>query len=130
MRPIALASRTAPNPSRVLLLGTVATESVEHKSALLKLGVPAWWALIHSQFAEPAATPAVAAPVLVGSGGGKCARSRHRSACSMLQLQETGLPSAKPNLAVKRTPNGRPRSGIMFILASARPAVWCRLPLR
>jgi hypothetical protein len=37
---------------------------------------------------------------------------------------------AKPNLAFKRTPNGRPRNGIMFILAFARPAVWRRLTLR
>jgi hypothetical protein len=35
-----------------------------------------------------------------------------------------------PNLAFKRTPNGRPRNGIMFILAFARPAVWRRLTLR
>jgi hypothetical protein len=34
------------------------------------------------------------------------------------------------NLAFKRTPNGRPRNGIMFILAFARPAVWRRLTLR
>jgi hypothetical protein len=37
---------------------------------------------------------------------------------------------SEPNLAVKRTPNGRPRYGIMFILAITRPAVWRRLPLR
>jgi hypothetical protein len=41
----------------------------------------------------------------------------------------TALKSA-PNLAFKRTPNGRPRNGIMFILAFARPAVWRRLTLR
>jgi hypothetical protein len=34
------------------------------------------------------------------------------------------------NPAFKRTPNGRPRNGIMFILAFARPAVWRRLTLR
>jgi hypothetical protein len=45
-------------------------------------------------------------------------------------LQRSRPPSAEHNLSVKRTPNGRPRSGIMFILASARPAVWRRLPLR
>jgi hypothetical protein len=44
-------------------------------------------------------------------------------------LQKSGPPSAKHNLSVKRTLNGRPRGGIMFILASA-PAVWRRLSLR
>jgi hypothetical protein len=38
--------------------------------------------------------------------------------------------TSEPNLAFKRTPNGRPRNGIMFILAFARPAVWRRLTLR
>jgi hypothetical protein len=41
----------------------------------------------------------------------------------------TALKSS-PNLAFKRTPNGRPRNGVMFILAFARPAVWRRLTLR
>jgi hypothetical protein len=45
-------------------------------------------------------------------------------------FQKSRPPSAEHNLSVKRTPNGRPRSGIMFTLASARPAVWRRLPLR
>jgi hypothetical protein len=38
--------------------------------------------------------------------------------------------TSEPNLAFKRTPNGRPRNGVMFILAIARPAVWRRLTLR
>jgi hypothetical protein len=46
-----------------------------------------------------------------------------------LKHMSTALKSA-PNLAFKRTPNGRPRSGIMFILAITRPAVWRRLTLR
>jgi hypothetical protein len=36
----------------------------------------------------------------------------------------------RPNLAFKRTPNGRPRNGVMFIPAFAQPAVWRRLTLR
>jgi hypothetical protein len=31
------------------------------------------------------------------------------------------------NPAFKRTPNGRPRNGIMLIFTIARPAVWRRL---
>jgi hypothetical protein len=46
-----------------------------------------------------------------------------------LKHMSTALNSA-PNLAFKRTPNGRPRNGFMFILAFARPAVWRRLTLR
>jgi hypothetical protein len=38
--------------------------------------------------------------------------------------------SSVPNLAFKRTPNGRPRNGIMLIFTIARPAVWRRLTLR
>jgi hypothetical protein len=46
-----------------------------------------------------------------------------------LKHMSTALKSA-PNLAFKRTPNGRPRNSIMFILAFERPAVWRRLTLR
>jgi hypothetical protein len=51
-------------------------------------------------------------------------RGSPRSCMSLL------LQKAEPNLAVKRTPNGRPHNGIMLILTIARPAVWRRLPLR
>jgi hypothetical protein len=67
---------------------------------------------------------------LVGSGGGIHATTPATRAWHAAG-QNTSWPSLmKPNLAFKRTPNGRPRNGIMFILAFTRPAVWRRLTLR
>jgi hypothetical protein len=49
---------------------------------------------------------------------------------SILLCRQAPQPTVSPNLAFKRTPNGRPRNSVMFILAFARPAVWRRLTLR
>jgi hypothetical protein len=67
---------------------------------------------------------------LVGSGGGIQITSPAKSSWHASGLNTSRLSLMKPNLAFKRTPNGRPRNGVMFILAFARPAVWRRLTLR
>jgi hypothetical protein len=67
---------------------------------------------------------------LVGSGGGIQITSPAKSSWHASGLNTSRLSLMKPNLAFKRTPNGRPRNGVMFILAFTRPAVWRRLTLR
>jgi hypothetical protein len=66
----------------------------------------------------------------VGGGGGICATTANKISWHAAGLNTSQLSLMKPNLAFKRTPNGRPRNGIMFILTFARPAVWRRLTLR
>jgi hypothetical protein len=66
----------------------------------------------------------------VGSGGGIRATRAIKRSWHVAGLNTSRLSLMKPNLAFKRTPNGRPRNGIMFILAVAQPAVWRRLTLR
>jgi hypothetical protein len=67
---------------------------------------------------------------LVGGGGGIQITSPAKSSWHASGLNTSRLALMKPNLAFKRTPNGRPRNGLMFILTFARPAVWRRLTLR
>jgi hypothetical protein len=66
----------------------------------------------------------------VGSGGGIRATTAIKSSWHAAGLNALPHSLMKPNLAFKRTPNSRPRNGVMFILAFARPAVWRRLTLR
>jgi hypothetical protein len=65
-----------------------------------------------------------------GSGGGIRATIAIKSSWHAASLNTSPHSLMKPNLAFKRTPNGRPRNDVMFILAFARPAVWRRLTLR
>jgi hypothetical protein len=66
----------------------------------------------------------------VGSGGGIHATRAIKSSWHAAGLNTSPHSLMKPNLAFKRTPNGRPRNGIMLIFTIARPAVWRRLTLR
>jgi CRISPR/Cas system CSM-associated protein Csm5 (group 7 of RAMP superfamily) len=66
----------------------------------------------------------------VGGGGGICATTAIKRSWHASGLNTSRLSLMKPNLAFKRTPNGRPRNGIMLIFTIARPAVWRRLTLR
>jgi hypothetical protein len=66
----------------------------------------------------------------VGSDGGIRATIAIKRAWHAVGLNPSRLSLMKPNLAFKRTPNGRPRNGIMLIFTIARPAVWRRLTLR
>jgi hypothetical protein len=133
MRAIVMPPRTASNPNGVSSRSISPAERIKNEGtgrSLPERGGPFGETRTQSQFVESAATSPQAATIMVCSGGGKSGDPKSGAAVACLGRERKVGALVEPNLAFKRTPNSRPRNGIMLIFTIARPAVWRRLTLR